>query len=149
VLYESFDGDTPAYGLEESEGATPIAVVWRNPIEVALPVADYLPELRADAGPDRCMDEPGPLALEPGEWTLDGAPFEPGGTVAEGLHVVERTVTRADGFARSDSFILRVGERVTTLEMPESGGCGCSTGRESAVACWIALALVAWRARRG
>jgi hypothetical protein len=134
ALYEiARDDGTFAYGVDEVTNATPIAVVWKNPIAIALPVADYLPAFRADAGPDRCMDAPGPLALDPGEWRLDGAPFEPGDNAGAGLHVVERVATRDDGFVRTDSFLLRVGDGGADggplAGEGELGGCGCDAAR--------------------
>jgi hypothetical protein len=35
--------------------ATPIARVWASPVHVALPVADFLGDLVADAGADQCI----------------------------------------------------------------------------------------------
>lgn len=37
----------------------PLARVWENPVQVALPVADYLGDLIAEAGPDQCVSGAG------------------------------------------------------------------------------------------
>ncbi|MFT3926555.1 MAG: hypothetical protein QM778_28680 [Myxococcales bacterium] len=62
-LYEFAHADgRRAYGLDGAtlpagfaRGAKPIALVWENPIQVKLPVADYLGDLVVDAGPDQCL----------------------------------------------------------------------------------------------
>jgi hypothetical protein len=38
-----------------SRAARPLALVWRNPLRVKLPVADYLGDLVVDAGDDQCV----------------------------------------------------------------------------------------------
>ncbi|MBC8071786.1 MAG: hypothetical protein IAG13_25900, partial [Deltaproteobacteria bacterium] len=115
VVLREGDGDTPSYGLADGE---PIAVVWRNPIGVALPVADYLPPLRADAGPDQCVGAGQALELpvrddvpEGGSahWELDGFPIVDGTDATAGLHMLARVRTRADGFSVRDEAIVRIG----------------------------------------
>jgi len=121
TLYAVDEGDDePGYTVEDPGGAEAIAVVWRNPVGVALPIADYLPELRADAGEDQCLPAGGVLALpEPGDapaggsghWELDGEIVA--GTEASptaGLHVLARVLTRGDGLVVRDEAIVRVGE---------------------------------------
>lgn len=130
-LYEVFleGDDTPTYTTEDAPGARVVAVVWRNPVSVPLPVADYLPTFRADAGADRCMATAGPLMLDEGDWRLDGEPVASGASVDVGLHVVERVETRADGFLRTDSFLLRVGASPPPPPPATDGGCGCGVAR--------------------
>ena len=59
-LYEyTGAGGSRAYGVEPSlagyqRGAV-VAQVWPTPIQVALPIADFLGDLVADAGPDQCV----------------------------------------------------------------------------------------------
>lgn len=63
-LFEATHADgRHAYAVEGAalptgfvRAATPLAWVIENPVAVALPVADYLPELIADAGSDQCLD---------------------------------------------------------------------------------------------
>ena len=55
-------GPAGAYGSELRTVGAPLGVVWPNPIEVALPVADYLADLVADAGVDQCVTEVAPGA---------------------------------------------------------------------------------------
>ncbi len=116
VLREG-DGESPEYGVGDDDG-TPIAVVWRNPIAVALPIADYLPELRADAGPDQCVAQGELLELpartdvpESGSahWELDGVELEDASEAEPGLHVLARVLQRADGFTVRDEAIVRIG----------------------------------------
>jgi hypothetical protein len=47
-------GDTAA-PAGFTRAARPLALVWRNPIRVKLPVADYLGDLVVDAGDDQCV----------------------------------------------------------------------------------------------
>jgi len=62
-LYEFVDPITGAYAYSVAESlagyersaAAPLAVVWRNPISIPLPVSEYLPALIADAGADACL----------------------------------------------------------------------------------------------
>jgi hypothetical protein len=63
ALYELTAADgRRAYALADAavpagftRAARPLALVWRNPVRVALPVADYLGDLVADAGDDQCV----------------------------------------------------------------------------------------------
>lgn len=63
-LFEATHADgRRAYAVEGAtlpngfvRAATPLAWVLANPVAIALPVADYLAELMADAGPDQCLD---------------------------------------------------------------------------------------------
>jgi hypothetical protein len=97
-----------------------IAVVWRNPIDVALPVADHLPALRADAGEDQCVAPGAAIDLPPRDdapeggsahWELDGVVITEtvGVDFGEGLHVLARVLVRADGFEVRDEAIVRPG----------------------------------------
>jgi len=59
--YHSSDGRF-AYGLADAKvpagftrAARPLALVWQNPVSIELPVADYLGDLVANAGEDRCL----------------------------------------------------------------------------------------------
>jgi hypothetical protein len=62
-LYELSDaGGRFAYALADAapppgftRAARPLALVWRNPIRVKLPVASYLGDLVVDAGDDQCV----------------------------------------------------------------------------------------------
>jgi hypothetical protein len=64
-LYELTHADgRRAYGVDEAaapagftRAAAPIAYVWPSPVRVKLPVADFLGDVVADAGPDRCVTE--------------------------------------------------------------------------------------------
>lgn len=134
-LYAVDEGDDePSYTVEDPGGAEPIAVVWRNPVAVALPIADYLPELRADAGDDQCLPVGGVLALpELGDaplggsahWELDGVMVSgPEASPSAGLHVLARVLTRIDGLVVLDEAIVRVGE-------PPTPGAGSSAGEPS------------------
>jgi hypothetical protein len=55
-------GEIAVAGFERS--AAPLAYVWRSPIAVALPVADYLGELVADAGEDICANGAGEQRID-------------------------------------------------------------------------------------
>lgn len=63
ALYEYTNAaGATAYGLATAtmpagftRSAKPIALVWENPVKVALPVASYLGDLRAAAGADQCV----------------------------------------------------------------------------------------------
>jgi hypothetical protein len=62
ALYE-YSGPNGAYAYSVNAALTPpgfrrgaaIAAVWPSPIRVALPVADFLGDLVANAGPDQCV----------------------------------------------------------------------------------------------
>jgi hypothetical protein len=121
----AFGGDGDTYGVDVGEPIAPIAVVWRNPIGVALPIADYLPPLRADAGPDQCVAAGDSLELpvrddvpEGGSahWELDGAQIDDASAVDAGLHMLARVRVRADGFAVRDEAIVRIGEDDTPVD---------------------------------
>lgn len=144
--YDAKNGESPSYGLEELPGARAVAVVWRNPVQVALPVSDYLPPFRADAGADRCVPEGSELSLAEGQWMLDGEPVTSGDVASAGLHVVERSETRADGFERRDTFLLRVGKSPPLL--PSESGCGCGMDSPPAALGLVLLALLAAARRR-
>ncbi|WP_266222440.1 hypothetical protein [Paraliomyxa miuraensis] len=176
-LYAVDEGDgEPGYAVEDPGGGEVIAVVWRNPIGVALPVADYLPELRADAGEDQCLSVGGVLTLPelgdapPGgsaHWELDGAivagsEANPGA----GLHVLARVLTRGDGLIVRDEAIVRIGEpptpgadssggdepSATTDGAPgtdgPASGCGCRSLGRSSTAAWLLVPLLALVRRR-
>ncbi|HMI92680.1 MAG TPA: SGNH/GDSL hydrolase family protein, partial [Polyangiales bacterium] len=109
-----------------------VALVFRNPIAVSLPVADYLPSLLAHAGADRCAAElaPGAGVVLP----LDGsASSHASGTVASytwryriggveqvasgvaprvrlpaGLHAIELTAEGSDGSISRDQVLVSV-----------------------------------------
>lgn len=117
-----FGGDGDVYGVEVGE---PIAVVWRNPIGVALPIADYLPPLRADAGPDQCVAVGAALELPvrddvldggTAHWELDGVEIDDASQVDAGLHMLARVRVRADGFAVRDEAIVRIDEDDTPVD---------------------------------
>jgi hypothetical protein len=110
----------PRYTVEDPGAGEPVAVVWRNPIAVALPVADYLPELRADAGADRCLAAGEAVVLPDvgdapaggsARWELDGVPVA-GLEVSPsaGLHMLARVLVRSDGLVVRDEAIVRAGE---------------------------------------
>lgn len=176
-LYAIDQGDEPEYTLVDPGGGEAFAVVWRNPIEVALPVADYLPELRADAGDDQCLPAGGVLELPDlgdapdggsARWELDGAVVEdPQTSPSPGLHMLARVLTRSDGLVVRDEAIVRVGEPPppgadssggeeptsastdTTAGAGDPGtGCGCrSTDRQGGSA-WLLVVLLAPTRRR-
>ena len=52
----------PALSVAQYTRGAVIARVWATPIRVALPVADFLGDLVADAGPDQCVHAPGASA---------------------------------------------------------------------------------------
>jgi hypothetical protein len=70
ALYEFSHADGRyAYGLETTRvpqgfvrSSKPMAIVWKNPISVALPVVDYLGDLVANAGADQCITSSGPTS---------------------------------------------------------------------------------------
>lgn len=112
ALREQDDG-THSVGIE---GET-IAFVWRNPIGARLPIADYLPELRADAGADQCVGLDEVLLLparddapEGGSarWELDGVALDNPADAPAGLHMLARVLVRADGFLVRDEAIVRI-----------------------------------------
>lgn len=112
--------------------AEPIAWVWPNPIDHPLPSSEYLPDLVAHAGPDRCVRE----RVEGGgrvvllhaarsvarqspivhyAWTnAAGAQIAEGRVVwprlPVGLHEITLTVTAEDGSRASDRVLVEVGE---------------------------------------
>jgi hypothetical protein len=119
-LYAVDQGSSePRYTVEDPGAGDPVAVVWRNPVAVALPVADYLPELRADAGADQCLPAGGVLALpDSGDapaggsahWELDGVAVEgPQASPSAGLHMLARVLVQSDGLVARDEAIVRVG----------------------------------------
>lgn len=170
ALREKSDG---THGVGD-DGET-IAYVWRNPIGVRLPVADYLPELRADAGIDQCVGEDEVLELPPRDdvpeggsarWELDGVVIEDPADAQPGLHMLARVLVRADGFEVRDEAIVRIqGDTsdtsgtitsATTTDADEEssgdadaddggGGCGCATTRTSPL---FGLGLLALARRR-
>ncbi len=160
VLYERWpevDG-SPSYGLERDGPSRAFAVVWRNPIEVPLPIGETLIGPHPDAGPDLCL-ETGALTLEPApsgmQWRLDGEVVEGALTLPAGLSTIELWAEEG-GVERRDWRIVRVGA-APPLEMPPLDGCGCRAGaRGTSGSPWLtgwaaALALCRWRvrARRG
>jgi hypothetical protein len=160
-------GSEPGYTVEDPGGAERLAVVWRNPIAVALPVSDYRPELRADAGGDQCLPAGGVLELPDlgdapqggtAHWELDGATVEgPQTSPSAGLHVLARVLTRSDGLAVRDRAIIRVGAtdepgldssagnganestESTSGGAEEPGGCGCRASASKTGRMWLCL----------
>jgi hypothetical protein len=141
-LYAVDQGESePRYTVEDPGGGAPIAVVWRNPIAVALPVADYLPELRADAGADQCLPGGGVLALSDlgdapaggsAHWELDGVSVEgPQASPSAGLHMLARVLVRDDGLVVRDEAIVRVGVADEPGADSSAGGGGESEDAES------------------
>jgi hypothetical protein len=53
----SVDPKAPFAGMMRAD--KPVALVWENPIRVAMPVADYLGDLVANAGDDQCVPSVG------------------------------------------------------------------------------------------
>ena len=144
------EGESPRYSVTPEGNAQPLAVVWRNPIRVALPVGDHRRGPFPDAGPDRCLGEGERLELSPGDWRVDGEPTAAGSLeLPAGLHVLTRVETRADGFAVEDHAIVRIGDP-PPLPPPPSAGCGCGVagvpGRAPVAVCLLVLWAI--RARR-
>jgi hypothetical protein len=119
------------FGEPLAERHEPIALVWKNPIRVLLPVADYLGDIIADAGADQCVSAGGGAGADV---TLDGsttASFAgpiakyrwhlPAGTACEyvegktitahlpkGIHSIGLDATDAAGNVATDSVIVAV-----------------------------------------
>lgn len=89
-----------------TRSARPLALVWRNPIQAPLPVGDYLGELLADAGPDRCLQVPDPS--EQVAVTLD----------ARRSHGLNTSPSRFRWFVTQNGRCVQVGGAQTTLELP-------------------------------
>lgn len=132
-LYEYTSGATKAYSVATSlagytRGAT-VALVWTNPMRVALPVQDYLPALVADAGADVCVTEPQPGlgrvipltaaasshaagTIASYQWTWAGGSAT-GATanayLAAGLHEITLQTTGSDGATSTDTMLVRIG----------------------------------------
>jgi hypothetical protein len=126
-----------AYGVDANlalagfQRGAAVARVWPTPVRVALPVADFLGDLVADAGPDQCVtaasggsaqvsldasatrDLAGPATSY--TWTLNGAscPFATGSkaevTLPPGVSDVRLRVTDAAGNTSSDDVLVNVG----------------------------------------
>jgi hypothetical protein len=114
----------PAAGF--ARAASPAAYVWPSPIAVALPVADFLGDLVADAGDDECLaagaavvldgtrsrDLAGPITTW--TWRLLGetCPLATTAratvTAGPGVHTFVLTVTDAAGHVATDDVIVRV-----------------------------------------
>lgn len=114
----SVDPDLSIEGYVRDE---PIARVWPNPLEVTLPVTDYLPPLVADAGSDyRCVSGVHPITLDASNsshasgtiahydwrWVQGGSTVSVSGMTPEvelpiGQHHVTLTVTDEAGRVRS------------------------------------------------
>jgi hypothetical protein len=86
-----------------SRGGAPIAYVWRSPIAVPLPVADFLGELVADAGEDVCASGVGEQRIE-----LD----------ASGSRSLRGTIARARWSARVDDRCVSAEGIQAGLELP-------------------------------
>jgi hypothetical protein len=137
ALYEWQHADgRHAYALESAklpagfvQGAAPLARVFPNPVPVKLPVADYLPELIADAGPDQCLAAAGATtnvkldasaSLLPGSvkrylWHVPGAgncEYVEGPSVsvnlAPGIYRVELELTDESGQISRDALTVSI-----------------------------------------
>lgn len=132
--------------LRDPDGGEAIAVVWKNPIDVALPVAEYLPALRADAGDDQCVAPGAAIELparadvpEGGSarWQIDGVAITDTVGVVDGVHMLARVIVRADGFEVRDEAIVRAGEidvvdaGAGDITTPLDGRCACTRTRRS------------------
>jgi hypothetical protein len=124
--YAAADGRR-AYGLADAtvpagftRAAKALAVVWRNPIRVALPVGSYLGDLVVDAGADQCVSAGGQGTVEV---ALDASATSVlGGTVKS----ARWSVPGAAGCAAVDGTTARVrltpGVHEVTLEVVDSNG---------------------------
>jgi hypothetical protein len=153
VLYERWpeDDEAPSYGIEDDGPSRAFAVVWRNPIEVPLPVSDTLIGPHPDAGADLCLED-GELTLEPAgagmQWRIDGEVVEGTITLRRGLSTIELWAEE-DGVERVDWRIVRVGS-APPLEMPPLAGCGCRAGTRAPMSplAWLGALLFAGRRMR-
>jgi hypothetical protein len=127
----SADGALALSGL--SRESNPIVYVWPSPLRVRFPVADYLPPLVADAGPDQCVTERAPGAgavvrLDASDtranasativeylWIFDGGAqcLSARGQVAHvnlavGTYAVELVVTDTTGATGRDALLIHV-----------------------------------------
>lgn len=79
-LYEFSAADgRRAYGLADAavpagftRATKPLALVWRSPIRVKLPVADYLGDLVVDAGDDQCVAAAAEVTLDASRTSVSG-----------------------------------------------------------------------------
>lgn len=55
-----------------TRAARPLALVWRNPIRVKLPVADYLGDLVVDVGDDQCVAAGSEVTLDASRTSVSG-----------------------------------------------------------------------------
>ena len=127
-----------AYGVDASaipagytKAATPIAYVWPSPLRVKLPVADFLGNLVASAGPDQRLTETSagagvdaPLdasasrdlagSITSYTWRAYGSAktlatgAKPTLHLAAGLHCLELEITDANGGSAADTVIIDV-----------------------------------------
>jgi hypothetical protein len=129
----AIDGALELAGFTRAE--QPIVHVWPNPIGVALPVADYLGELRASAGEDRCLTETqagagaqvaldaggshgGAAAITEYVWHLPAGapcPLALGATATvhlpAGTHLIRLQVTDGAGHEDSDELVVQIAAR--------------------------------------
>jgi hypothetical protein len=113
--YAIADAATPA-GF--TRAAKPLALVWKNPIRVALPVGSYLADLVVDAGDDQCVAGPAGADV-----TLDASRTSvSGGT----LRKVRWRIPGAGGCTASDGTTAKVhlapGLHEITVEAVDSNG---------------------------
>ncbi len=109
--------------------ATPVGLVWRNPLSIRLPVGDYLAPFIADAGGDICTVESAP-GSETASVTLDGtATSHTSGAISSyawlwsggsangatprvslpvGLHVITLVATDNSGLTSEDTLVVEV-----------------------------------------
>jgi hypothetical protein len=109
---------TPPPGF--TRAAAPLALVWRNPIRVKLPVGSYLGDLVVDAGDDQCVAGAGDAGADV---TLDASRTSvSGGTVQR----VRWQIPGAGGCGAVDGATARVhlgpGLHEITLEVVDSNG---------------------------
>ncbi len=108
----------------------PVARVWTNPIQVRLPVSDYLAPLIADAGTDKCAtvsgggtaavnlsaggsrNAKGTITSYQWTWTGGGSGSASGATptvvLPAGLYDIELTITGSGGDTSVDNVVVRV-----------------------------------------
>jgi MYXO-CTERM domain-containing protein len=123
-LYGWRSDTATAYSTDMSlqiEGLTrdpdPLAYVWQSPVDIAFPLASYLPRVLADAGPDLCVTE---------EWLGEGAEIalDATGSRATDATIVSWEWTSPQGDASGQSATLRLPEGVHRVELvvTTSGG---------------------------
>jgi hypothetical protein len=108
-------GDTAA-PAGFTRAARPLALVWRNPIRVKLPVADYLGDLVVDGGDDQCVASGNEITLDASRTSVSG------GTLAQvRWHIPGRTPCEAiDG--KTTRVSLAPGVHEITVEAVDSNG---------------------------